>query len=165
MRGKKIGVFVVLAAIVFVVNLSIYRKEALLAHGRTVCLALAPVDPRSMMQGDYMALHFAIADTLRHRLGKTMPRNGEGIVVLRIDENCIAEFDAIYRGQSIASDRAIMRYRIRNGRIKLTTDAYYFQEGMRTHFDKAAYGVFKVDEKTGEALLVELKDADLKTLR
>ncbi len=165
MRGKKIGVFVVLAAIVFVVNFSIYRKEALLAHGRTVCLALAPVDPRSLMQGDYMALRFAIADALRQHLGNTMPKSGEGSVVLRVDENCNAEFDALYRGQPLASDRTIMRYRIRNGRIKLTTDAYFFQEGMRAHFDKAAYGVFKVDEKTGEAILVGLKDAALKTLR
>ena len=164
MSGKKRGVFVVLAAIVVVVNFSIYHKETLLAHGRTVCLALAPVDPRSLMQGDYMALRFAIADALRDRFGKTMPRNGEGVVVLRIDENCSTELDAIYRGQPLASDRTIMRYRIRNGRIKLTTDAYYFQEGMRAHFDKAAYGVFKVDEKTGEALLVGLKDAELKTL-
>ncbi|XOT97907.1 GDYXXLXY domain-containing protein, partial [Alcaligenes pakistanensis] len=29
--------------------------------GQTVLLELAPVDPRSLMQGDYMSLNFALS--------------------------------------------------------------------------------------------------------
>lgn len=51
------GILVLIA-----VNVSIYQREQLLQHGRFVLLELAPVDPRSLMQGDYMALRFEVAN-------------------------------------------------------------------------------------------------------
>ncbi|WP_414673872.1 GDYXXLXY domain-containing protein, partial [Marinimicrobium sp. UBA4509] len=41
-------------AILVLVNFSIYEKEQHLAQGEIMYLELAPVDPRSLMQGDYM---------------------------------------------------------------------------------------------------------------
>lgn len=38
----------------------IVGKERVLRHGDVLYLRLAPVDPRSLMQGDYMALNFSI---------------------------------------------------------------------------------------------------------
>ena len=50
------------AALVFgLFNWSIAQKEALLRDGQVVRLALAPVDPRAFLTGDYMALNYAIA--------------------------------------------------------------------------------------------------------
>lgn len=43
------------------VDYSIYGKERVIRDGETVYLELAPVDPRSLMQGDYMALRFRLA--------------------------------------------------------------------------------------------------------
>ena len=37
---------------------SVVQKETLIGKGTEVLLRLAPVDPRSMMQGDYMALNY-----------------------------------------------------------------------------------------------------------
>ena len=37
---------------------SAYRMEAVLAEGKTILLALAPVDPRAPLMGDYMALRY-----------------------------------------------------------------------------------------------------------
>ena len=37
-------------------NWSIYQKEQTLRDGQLVLFELAPVDPRSLMQGDYMSL-------------------------------------------------------------------------------------------------------------
>ena len=37
-------------------NWSVYQKEQTLKEGQLVLLQLAPVDPRSLMQGDYMRL-------------------------------------------------------------------------------------------------------------
>ena len=39
---------------------SVLGFETLLRQGRTVYLELAPVDPRSLMQGDYMALSYQL---------------------------------------------------------------------------------------------------------
>ena len=38
-----------------IVGWAIWQNEDILAHGRSVRLELAPVDPRSLLQGDYMA--------------------------------------------------------------------------------------------------------------
>ena len=35
-------------------NWSVYKKEQTLKDGQLILLQLAPVDPRSLMQGDYM---------------------------------------------------------------------------------------------------------------
>ena len=42
-----------------VVNHGVFRRERILADGRPLLLELAPVDPRALMQGDYMALRYA----------------------------------------------------------------------------------------------------------
>ena len=39
-------------------NWSVYQKEQTLKEGQLVLLQLAPVDPRSLMQGDYMRLNY-----------------------------------------------------------------------------------------------------------
>ena len=41
-------------------NWSVYKKEQILKDGRLVLLQLVPVDPRSLMQGDYMRLNYHI---------------------------------------------------------------------------------------------------------
>ena len=51
-----------------VANHGIFQRERILADGRVLLLELAPVDPRSLMQGDYMALEFAAADDIRKAL-------------------------------------------------------------------------------------------------
>src|SRR3546814_7520410 len=43
------------------VNLQVLQKQRVLDDGRTVLLALRPVDPRSLIQGDYMVLRYAEA--------------------------------------------------------------------------------------------------------
>jgi hypothetical protein len=43
-----------------VANFAIWQKEQIIAQGKPVFVRLAPVDPRSLMQGDYMALDFAM---------------------------------------------------------------------------------------------------------
>ena len=51
-----LGLFWVLGATAWVV----WSNERILSGGQTVLLELAPVDPRSLMQGDYMALNYAL---------------------------------------------------------------------------------------------------------
>jgi uncharacterized membrane-anchored protein len=53
-----------------VANHGIVQRERILSDGRVVLLELQPVDPRSLMQGDYMALRFAVADDIRKILEK-----------------------------------------------------------------------------------------------
>ena len=62
-------------------NYSIYSRERLLTEGNVVFLQLAPIDPRSLMQGDYMALRFQVANDVRSRITDELP--GDGFAVGR----------------------------------------------------------------------------------
>lgn len=42
--------------------------ERILSHGQSVLLRLQPVDPRSIMQGDYMAIGYELTSTIREEL-------------------------------------------------------------------------------------------------
>ena len=53
---RKRVLWVVLGMILVVANFSIAGKERVLREGQTVLLQLAPLDPRSLIQGDFMAL-------------------------------------------------------------------------------------------------------------
>jgi len=57
-----------------------------------------------------------------------------------------------------------LRYRIRNGKVWLGTNAFFFQEGDAERFSAARYGAFRVDRTSGEAVLVALLDETLKAL-
>ena len=70
LRWRTVGVLGGLALVLAVANGSIWQREQLLGSGRVVILELAPVDPRSLMQGDYMALTFAAGREVT-RLRKT----------------------------------------------------------------------------------------------
>lgn len=51
-----------------VANYDVWSKERLLRTGQAVVLELAPVDPRSLMQGDYMTLRFSVGNELAQQL-------------------------------------------------------------------------------------------------
>lgn len=167
---KKIAL-IFLVIILGLVNWSIFGKEKHLAEGKIVYLALAPVDPRSLMQGDYMALHFRLADEVYKALpksedGKQWRHNmtsSDSYVVTSLDEQSIGTFKSLYDDQALAENEILMRYRVRNGVVKFATNAYFFQEGHGKYYQAARYGQFRVDDK-GELLLVAMYDKNLKKL-
>jgi uncharacterized membrane-anchored protein len=139
-----------------IVNWSIASRERLLADGRTVFLELAPVDPRSMMQGDYMALRFAV----EREIDLSQPG---GRLVAKVDARSVATFARRDDGSPIAADEIRIRYRVRNGTVKFATNAFFFEEGTADRYDSARYGEFKVDAD-GELLLTGLRDRNLNPL-
>ena len=132
-------VLVVLAAI----NINIYQREQLLRNGRVVLLELAPVDPRSLMQGDYMALRFGIAN--RAFAQNDLQTLNDGYLILTVDEQNVASFSRFAARSSPAVDEVLFRYRIRNGRVKFATNAFFFQEGHAKDYENARFGEFRVD--------------------
>jgi uncharacterized membrane-anchored protein len=146
--------YLLIAAVVLVlgaVNASIILKERIKTDGQRIYLALAPVDPRSLMQGDYMALRFEIANNISTEAPGSAP--------LSVDERGVATLNP----SPAAADLKI-RYRVRNGQVWLGTNAYFFEEGTGERYADAKFGEFRVDPESGEAVLVGLADANLKTL-
>lgn len=148
------GTILVLAA----VNFSIYGKERTIANGTTIYLELAPVDPRSLMQGDYMALRFRLAEEIRRvRLSEAISERARR-APLEIDARGVAKLSAGGDGE------LAIRYKIRNGTVWLGTNAYFFEEGSAQRFARAKYGEFRLDPQSGEAVLVGLRDEALREL-
>ena len=65
---RKLYIFAVLVLFLGGYGLSVYRMETVLAEGKTILLALAPVDPRAPLMGDYMALRYVVNSDIRKTL-------------------------------------------------------------------------------------------------
>jgi len=147
--------------LLLVVNVTIYQREHLISAGRMVLLELAPVDPRSLMQGDYMALRFQVANQAFS--DQNLKRLDDGHLVLALDERNVATFTRFADGSPLAESEVLLRYRIRNGRSKLATNAFFFQEGTAKEYERAKFGEFRVAQN-GESILTRLRDEELKVL-
>ena len=156
---RRAVILLTLGVILAAVNLSIYRHEQILRHGREILLRLAPVDPRSLMQGDYMRLRFELARKiqdalLRDRLPHT---SGSGLVQVNVTPEGIARFQRLCGDKAPCdADAVILRYTLRRGRVRLGTDAFFFPEGEAKKYEVARYGVFRVGED-GEMILTGLR--------
>lgn len=147
-------------AVLVVVNSAIWQKERHIAQGEVVYLELAPVDPRSLIQGDYMALNFALANRLQSELyqrGETPSASMNGDVVVRVDSARVAYFQRIDDGTPLEADERRLQFRLRHGQVRFATNAFFFQEGHAERYEAAHYGEFRVN-KEGELLLTALYD-------
>ncbi len=148
--------------ILAVVNVVIWQNERLIKQGETVLLELVPVDPRSLMQGDYMALRFAMADAIRQQL-KGNNERFTGQVIVQLDADKRASLVGLDTGATLEQGQLRLQFRLRNNQIKFATNAFFFQEGTGSVYQQAKYGLFRVNAE-GQLLLTHLVDAELQTL-
>ncbi|OJA06926.1 GDYXXLXY domain-containing protein [Halomonas sp. QHL1] len=165
---NKIIVAVTLLVILAAVNWAIWDKEGHLAEGEVMYFELAPVDPRSLMQGDYMALNFALSNRIQStlhqsRAGGDILKARNGYVVVRLDEKRIAHFQRLDNGDPLSENERRLGYRLRNGQVRFATNAFFFQEEEAERYESARYGQFRVNTD-GEPLLVSLHNEALKSL-
>jgi uncharacterized membrane-anchored protein len=158
---RKLIVVVVGLLILVGVNVSIYQREKLRSEGRVILLELAPVDPRSLMQGDYMALNYNVANAAFPSRRAENSKDGQLIVAL--DERGVGHFKRLADSTPLATNEAILRYRVRNDQVKFATNAFFFEEGQASQYQAARYGEFRVSTD-GEMLLTNLRSADLAVL-
>lgn len=164
------GGVVMLALIV--TNASIYMKEQLLKHGAIAILELAPVDPRSLMQGDYMVLNYALTQPLQQIMYQQREacledtsacKHPSGRLVLNLDERRHVTNAVFDQGQPLQPQEIVMKYHLSSGSLNIGTPSYFFQEGNAERFASARYGEFRVDND-GTALLTYLLDENGKRI-
>lgn len=148
--------------VLLVANVGIWQKEDLIAHGQPLFVPLAPVDPRSLMQGDYMALRFALLDDTSQADANLAPGQRPHVVARR-DARGIATALRPDLGTPLAGDELRVELAPKNGGWVLVTDAWFFKEGEAQRWAQAKYGEFRVGAD-GRALLVGLRGADLGVL-
>ena len=145
-----VGLLVVLGSVVG----KVASAELQLAGGERVYLRLAPVDPRSLVQGDYMTLAYALDSEARAL--------DPGRAVAVLDERGIIEHIEADRPSLSASERWIQVAPTAGRRSPIATHAYLFQEGSAELYAEATYGIFAL---SGERLLlIGLAGEDLQPL-
>ena len=165
---------IALILILIGVNWSIANKEKQLETGAIAYLKLRPVDPRSLMQGDFMRLRFEMADNIINLLPKSRVKVSwrhrnrvtakNGYIIATLDDQRVAQFKALYHdGMTVENNEIKLQYRVRNGHVKFATNAFFFQEGTAKVYENAKYGQFRV-AKDGELLLAAMYDEKLKLL-
>ena len=73
---NKLGVVITCVIFLLLYNYSIYSKEKHLRTGEIVNLELEPVDPRSLMQGDFMDLDYDMSRKIRRSIIERNQING-----------------------------------------------------------------------------------------
>ncbi len=158
-RWIGIGILVV---IIVIFNFLILNQENKIKNSDTIYFRLDPVDPRSLMQGDYMVLHYEMIRNLRSKVKKI---NKEGYIVVEIDKNNVAQFKRLDKSENnLQINERIIKYKSEGWRIKIGIETYFFQEGQGRKYETAKYAEVKVS-KDGDVYLMRLKNKNLKTIK
>jgi uncharacterized membrane protein/uncharacterized membrane-anchored protein len=185
-RARAFGLMAGLVGALALANTEIYLNEQILAQGQRVVLALAPVDPRSLMQGDYMDLRYDVAGQVPQVLDKTPPEVAQairaqrgGYLLLEPDRRGVHRLAAVLADPGSLKNRdtapqddvdgipaavtAILAFRLRHDDAQVGTNAWFFPEGQAQRYAGARFGEFRVD-KHGDGRLLRLLDEQLRPL-
>ena len=184
---RRLYILVVLVLFLGGYALAAHRMETVRAEGKAILLALAPVDPRAPLMGDYMALRYVVNNDIRKALAaqknaqknaqgnaqehaakadqkaataREQKRNAEGLAVLRITNDPVpqaATFVRLDDGSPLQADEFLLAYRLRGYEVTSAAPAFYFQEGTARQYAGAKFGIFKL-AADGKTLLVGLCD-------
>lgn len=131
-------------------------NERILTDGREIHVALAPLDPRSLLQGDFMELRYDDRLLPPGRAVATLPRRGV-LVVTVDDKTLVAQGVRLHEaGTALTPGEHLLAYRIRNGNLAVGADSFLFQEGTADAHDSATHGILRV-AADGTALLTGLR--------
>ena len=144
--------------ILVLLNISIYDREQTIANGETLFLELAPVDPRSLMQGDYMQLRYAIERAAP--VDQLEDHERRGYLVIRGNAENVALFVRFHNGEELDANERLVRFHKQYNQVRIVPDGFFFQEGHAEFYDGARYGIFKFDDR-GRHVLVGLADGGL----
>lgn len=160
-KYKWILIVLNLSLLLLYINYATGQKERILKNGQLILLELAPVDPRSLMQGDYMDLRYAMANDA---FEDDAPRK-RGYCVVKLDERGIAKKQRLQRGTTpVYEGEYLIEYTGSNWSIRIGAESYFFQEGHAEKYENAKYGGLKVDAQ-GHSVLIGLYNDSLRQIQ
>ena len=163
-KVKNMLIIANLIALIGYFNWSILAKEKIIDQGDLVLLALAPVDPRSLMQGDYMRLSYVI-----NEVPDNLKVAKRGFCILKKNDKGFAERIRFQKELGkLKSDEIAIKYFSESNqyftRIHVGAESYFFEEGSAKRFENAKYGGLRID-KNGNSVLVGMYDEHLQQIK
>ncbi|MGW9530682.1 GDYXXLXY domain-containing protein [Paenibacillus terrae] len=156
MRLSPLLIAVVIVLQLGVIGYQTVRSEILLATGASIKLKLAPVDPRSLLQGDYVALNYDISTPFSQDHWK----RGKVKVVLTPGSQGVYTANRLYqKGEKLANHEIVLNGQWDGSRIQYGIENYFIPEGTgRTVEQNAHYAYIRVS-RNGDALLERLAES------
>jgi uncharacterized membrane-anchored protein len=153
-----------LIVFLWMVNSGIWTAEQRLTAGTLAYLELAPVDPRSLFQGDYMVLNYALeTQAAVSRSGGDFPK--EGFLVVRLDEQQVARFVRFHEGEALEEGELLLKFASPYGwTVEVGIDSYFFQEGHGEIYATARYAEVRILDD-GNVALIALRDENFTLLQ
>lgn len=175
-KVKPLVALAVVLLILIPLNYKVQQFEDVLATGKPVVLKIVPVDPRSLMQGDYMSLSYAILNDIRAKLDE--PEDGvltidtekkhpsKVYALIHQDEQGVATLcrveDSLPNDFKDCVANVYLPVNTFKWLPELPSQEYFFAEGKGQHYAQAEYAEYRF--KNGILLLARLLDKDLKAL-
>lgn len=142
-------------------SLQIGKSEYLLSHGKLIKLELQPLDPRSLIQGDYVRLRYVISEPEIYQHVEDLNSEGKITVVLAPSGTSgVYEFRREYQsGEQLAADEVRLNgERVGYEGIKYGIENFFIPEGTgRDYEQNAKFAEVKVSA-SGDAILVRLTE-------
>ena len=170
---KKILLIINIVILFVVTGFSANKEEGYKKSDSYFYLELAPVDPRSLLQGDYMTLNYDIIDKAQeiifNGIYDSKNENNEfldmrkGYIVVSLDENKVAKFVKLSKEKTDEKDLLFIAFKSDGFNVNINANSYLFQEGTGDKYENAHYSkVVLVDNKLR---LVDLRDKDFKEIK
>lgn len=161
---KKLRLAIAIAGLALALGLAnwtIVQKRAVIDNGRILLLELRPADPRSLFQGDYMAL--ALADDTMPDAATISTLPYRGTVIMALDGNGVGRFSRLDDKASLKAGELRVQYRRhqdwRGPRLDYGAQSFFFQEGDAELYRNAKYALLRVAED-GSTVLTDLAGDD-----
>ncbi|WP_151964552.1 GDYXXLXY domain-containing protein [Acinetobacter oleivorans] len=168
---KYFSLILALTTILIFVGL-VAKNEWHLHHSKSIFIELRPVDPRSILQGDYMALAYelnlqslkALAGSESEALDQVIFNHSSVPAKVILDSQnrvvrTILDNNNSFVGQSLILKNPENRLQA----LYPASRSFLFAEGLAQCYQKAKYAEFKVNTK-GEAILFDLRGEGLQPL-
>lgn len=139
----------------------IAKNEQHLATGQSIYVSLAPVDPRALLQGDYMALRYDL-----NFVGTVQaPRGALALAYVALDAQERVLKTSFKREDLLGQGRIYpLQLKMGSGELPFpASDSYFFAEGLASCYEQARFALFKVSAQ-GKPVLADLVDEQLQSL-
>ena len=170
---KKILLIINIVILFVVTGFSANKEEGYKKSDSYFYLELAPVDPRSLLQGDYMTLNYDIIDKAQeiifNGIYDSKDENNKfldmrkGYIVVSLDENKVAKFVKLSKEKTDEKDLLFIAFKSDGFNININANSYLFQEGTGDKYENARYS--KVVLVGNNLRLIDLRDKDFKEIK
>lgn len=137
----------------------VYKQEKIKRNGDRIILQLAPVDPRSLLQGDYMILRFELTDNLYRLDIEDEYKDGGYAIINKTKEG----FYALEKVSHEWQEGSIEFTGNLKGNYSIGADSYFFQEGTGDIYSRARYAQLYLYGK-GKVRVEALLDRNMKVI-